>query len=398
MRVQRYVLVLLTVLASLGLRAQTDSLRVSLLTCAPGTEVYQLYGHTALRVQDVSRGMDVVFNYGVFDFKAPNFMWRFILGQCDYMVAAYPFQGFLQDYEKRGSQVTEQVLALTNEEKARLVSNLATNSLPQNRTYRYNFLLNNCTTKARDMIEQAVDGHVVYPKQTENPTYRTMLHRYSHDYPWDETGCDLLLGAACDTVLSDRACQFLPEYLMQCMDGAQIYDDDDNRRPLVGETNIILPDMPEKRIEPAATTWQGRLLEWMTPTRAALCLLVICLLVMAAEWYWGRMWWGVDMALMTVQGIMGILVCFMLLFSQHPTVDSNWQAWVLNPLPLLCMPWVVRSARRKKTCPYHYFNLLWLALFVLFMAWIPQTFCAPMLPLALVLLTRPISYYLNYHR
>jgi len=104
------------------------------------------------------------------------------------------------------------------------------------------------------------------------------------------------------------------------------------------------------------------------------------------------------MVLMTVQGIMGILVCFMLLFSQHPTVDSNWQAWVLNPLPLLCMPWVVRSARRKKTCPYHYFNLLWLALFVLFMAWIPQTFCAPMLPLALVLLTRPISYYLNYHR
>ena len=389
---------LVTVLVSLGLRAQTDSLRVSLLTCAPGTEVYQLYGHTALRVQEAGKGVDVVFNYGVFDFNAPHFTWRFVLGECDYMVAAYPFSGFLQEYERRGSQVTEQVLALTAEEKERLFRNLATNSMPQNRTYRYNFLLNNCTTKARDMIEQAVDGHVVYVEHAEHPTYREMLHHYTHDFPWSETGNDLLLGATCDTVLTDRACQFLPERLMADMDGAQIFDKDENRRPLVGETNIILPDVPEKRMKPASSSWQARLMEWMTPLRAALCLLVVCLIIMVAEWHWRRMWWGVDMVLMTVQGIVGTFLCFMFLFSQHPAVDSNWQVWVLNPLPLLCMPWVVRSARRRRTCLYHYVNMLWLALFVLLMAWIPQIFCAPMLPLALVLLTRPISYYLNYRR
>lgn len=400
MRVKRYVLVLMTVLAVVGLRAQTegDSLRVSLLTCAPGTEVYQLYGHTALRVQDEGRGVDAVFNYGVFDFRTPHFTWRFVLGECDYMVAAYPFSAFLQEYEERGSQVTEQVLALNADEKLRLFRNLATNAQPQNRTYRYNFLLNNCTTKARDMVEQAVDGRVVYPEQDEYPTYREMLHRYTRDYPWAETGNDLLLGAPCDTVLSARACQFLPERLMQDMEEAQIFDKDENRRPLVGETHIILPDAPEKRMKPAADSWQTRLVEWLTPFRAALCLLGVALLVMVAEWRWRRMWWGVDAVLMTAQGIVGTLVCFMLLFSQHPTVDQNWQALVLNPLPLVCMPWVVRSARRRSTCLYHYANLLWLTLFVLFMAWIPQNFCAPMLPLALVLLTRSISYYLNYRR
>ena len=260
MRVKRYVLVLMTVLAVVGLRAQTegDSLRVSLLTCAPGTEVYQLYGHTALRVQDEGRGVDAVFNYGVFDFRTPHFTWRFVLGECDYMVAAYPFSAFLQEYEERGSQVTEQVLALNADEKLRLFRNLATNAQPQNRTYRYNFLLNNCTTKARDMVEQAVDGRVVYPKQDEYPTYREMLHRYTRDYPWAETGNDLLLGAPCDTVLSARACQFLPERLMQDMEEAQIFDKDENRRPLVGETHIILPDAPEKRMKPAADSWQGR--------------------------------------------------------------------------------------------------------------------------------------------
>ena len=398
MRVKRYVLVLVAVLVSLGLRAQTDSLRVSLLTCAPGTEVYQLYGHTALRVQDQGRGMDAVFNYGVFDFNAPHFTWRFVLGECDYMVAACPFTLFLGEYEQRGSQVTEQVLALTAEEKKRLFRNLATNAMPQNRTYRYNFLLNNCTTKARDMIEQAVDGHVVYVEHTEHPTYREMLHYYTHDFPWSETGNDLLLGASCDTVLTDRACQFLPERLMEDMDGAQIFDEDENRRPLVSGTNIILPDIPEKRMKPVDSSWQSRFMEWMTPLKAALCLFIACLLIMAAEWRWHRMWWGVDMVLMTVQGIVGTFLCFMFLFSQHPTVDSNWQVWVFNPLPLVCMPWVVRSARRRRTCLYHYFNLLWLVLFVLLMAWIPQVFCTPMLPLALVLLTRPISYYINYRR
>lgn len=398
MRVRKYVLVLVAVLVSLGLRAQTDSLQVSLLTCAPGTEVYQLYGHTALRMQDASKGVDVVFNYGVFDFNAPHFTWRFVLGECDYMVVAYPFSSFLNDYVRRGSQVTEQVLALTAEEKERLFRNLATNVQPQNCTYRYNFLLNNCTTKARDMIEQAVDGRVVYKEHEEHLTYREILHHYTHDFPWAETGNDLLLGAPCDTVLSDRACQFLPERLMRDMDGAQIYDQDENRRPLVGETHILLPDVPEKRMKPVADSWQGKLVDWLTPLRSALCLLTVCLLVMAAEWRWRRMWWCVDAVLMTVQGIVGTLLCFMLLFSQHPTVDQNWQALVFNPLPLLCMPWVVRSARRRRTCLYHYVNLLWLTLFVLFMAWIPQNFCTPMLPLALALLTRPVSYYLNYRR
>mgnify|MGYP000358610719 CR=1 FL=1 len=80
-----------------------DSVEVSLLTCSPGTEVYSLYGHTAIRVKSYTTGEDWVFNYGVFSFNRPNFIWRFTRGECDYQIGALPFAYFAEEYEGRGS-------------------------------------------------------------------------------------------------------------------------------------------------------------------------------------------------------------------------------------------------------------------------------------------------------
>ncbi len=371
-----------------------DSLKVSLLTCSPGTQTYQLYGHTGLRVADPARNLDVVFNYGVFDFRKPHFAWRFVLGECDYELAPYPFETFMREYRVRGSSVTEQTLALTTEEKMRLYRDLIVAIRPENKTYRYNFLTANCTTKARDMIEQAVEGHIVYEEADEKWTYRQLLHRYTEGYSWSEQGNDILLGAECDTLLTDRAAQFLPEQLMAYVDKARIFDDEGNRRPLVSQTTVLLEENAEL-LHPASDKDK---FPWLTPFVAGMIALALALLVMVIEYLTRRMWWLFDVLLMTLQGLAGVLLCFMFLFSQHPTVDSNWQVWVFNPLPLLCIAWVVRCARRRKTCLYHYINALWLALFVVFSLWISQDFSAMTLPLALTLLTRPISYYLSYTR
>lgn len=374
---------------------ETDSVVVSLLTCSPGTEVYQLYGHTALRVTDSRRHLDLVFNYGVFDFRTPHFTWRFILGQCDYQVAAYPYELFLEEYRERGSSVTEQVLNLTPTETLRLCQALALNALPENRTYRYDFLRNNCTTRARDMVEQALDGHVAYEESPEPRTYRQLLHRCTQDYPWSALGNDMLLGADCDTLLSDRAAQFLPAQLMSYMEGAQVFDSLENRRPLVRETRLLLAeDARRMAARKAVLPLGGRL----TPRVVGWGLVALGLVVALVEYRTRRMWWMVDALLMSLQGVAGLLLCFMFLFSEHPTVDSNWQVLLFHPLALLLMPWVVRSARHRKVCLYHYANMLCLVLFLGFMPWIPQDFSTLTLPLALVLLIRPMSYYLHYSR
>ena len=129
-----------------------DSATVSLLTCSGGREVYEQYGHTAIRFNN-NRGTDITFNYGVFDFNTPDFVYRFIKGETDYQLGIEPFEYFRSSYARRGSEVREQVLNLTSDEKVRLFQSLCVNFQPENRIYRYNFFYDNCTLRARDMIE-----------------------------------------------------------------------------------------------------------------------------------------------------------------------------------------------------------------------------------------------------
>ena len=105
----------------------TNNLEASLLTCSPGTEIYQYYGHTALLIKDLDNGQNYVFNYGLFDFNTPNFLWRFLLGECDYLCGVTTLESFLRNYEQRGTGVREDVLNLTSEETAYLFDALKTN-------------------------------------------------------------------------------------------------------------------------------------------------------------------------------------------------------------------------------------------------------------------------------
>ena len=378
----------LWVMALVAFAQSLDSLRISLLTCSPGKEVYALYGHTAIRCQNYTRQVDVVFNYGVFSFEQPNFLWRFLRGQCDYMVDVVPWDYFVSEYENRGSSVTAQVLNLTPEEANELYAQLCINVQPENCEYRYNFLYNNCTTMVRDMIERAVNGTIVYPDGLPKYTYRKILHQYTSEYPWEQEGNDMLLGAAVDTLLSDRAAMFAPEYLMQYAAGAVIRQDDNAPRKLIASEEILV----QKTLSANPPAFP------LSPLQFMLAFLGVCLLVLLVEYAMGRMAWAWDVLLLLMQGMAGLLVAFLYFFSEHPAVDSNWQLWVVNPLALFGIPLVVRAALRRERSIWHpvYFTVL--TLFIVFSPWIPQDFGNIIVPLALCLLTRPISYYLYYRK
>lgn len=381
-----------TVPASPVLTSTLDSVEVSLITCSPGPQVYELYGHTAIRCIDYTAGVDVVFNYGVFNFAEPHFLWRFLLGDCRYMVQPVPWDAFWQEYAQRGSSITSQTLNLTPEEANALFQALIINSRPENRYYQYNFLYNNCTTMVRDRIEQYIDGQVVYQTLPRKMTYRQILHHYTQGSLWAQEGNDLLIGADVDTILSDRAQMFAPEFMMNYADSAVIRSVNGDTRPLVLRRQVLVA------ARPVTLSADGDEPFPLSPSTCGMALLAVCLCVVGAEQMWRRMWWGWDILLMTGQGVAGLLATFMFCFSAHPAVGSNWQIWVLNPLPLLLMPWVVRCAWRRQWTWVHYANFAVLTLFLAFSAWIPQHFCQLMVPLALSLLTRPISYYLYYRR
>ena len=212
---KKLLVLLYLILASWSVRAQQDSVRVSLLTCAPGTEIYELFGHTAIRYENPAEGKDLVFNYGIFSFNTPNFVLRFVKGETDYRLGVVPYSYFEGEYAVRGSSVYQQTLNLTDEEKQKIWDLLEENYRPGNRIYRYNYFYDNCTTRARDKIEDCIDGKVVYPQAEEGVTFRDIVHRCTKGNEWDELGIDLCLGSEADVPIDGRKQMFAPFNMLE---------------------------------------------------------------------------------------------------------------------------------------------------------------------------------------
>src|SRR5580765_926960 len=85
-------------------------IRLSIITCGPGDELYSLFGHTALRITDSSNNSDIVYNWGTFSFDEPNFYLKFLRGNLLYYVSADNFSDFLYEYSYEHRSVYEQVL------------------------------------------------------------------------------------------------------------------------------------------------------------------------------------------------------------------------------------------------------------------------------------------------
>ena len=336
------VLLTLILVSSAPVAAQEDippmdSVEFSLLTCQPHDEVYSLYGHTAIRYHELRPGgLDWAFNYGVFDFKKPHFVARFVFGLTDYELGAYPYKYFVKEYRRFGSMVTEQVLNLTDEEKMALHDALAINLRPENKIYRYNYFYNNCTTKARDIIESCINGKVEYAgREDYTPSYRDMVHSMTRNNPWSRFGNDLLLGIKADWKTDLRQQEFLPGNLLYDFDHAQIYSNG-NYRPLIKERRIAVP-AGVQIIESGFP---------LTPLACAAILLAVGIVIFFVEWRKKRVFVLWDVLLMITTGTIGIVLTLML-FSQHPTVSLNLQIILCNPLPWLFLWPVIRGRETR---------------------------------------------------
>lgn len=243
-----------------------DSIRLSLLTCAPGEEIYSLFGHTAIRYEDPANGIDAVFNYGLFSFNTPNFIFRFSLGETDYQLGATDYAHFAAEYAFDGRSVWQQTLNLSKEEKAELIRLLQENYRPENRIYRYNFFYDNCATRPRDKIEESIIGKVIYPSEPQDGSrsFRDIVHQYCKEHPWARFGIDLCIGSEADRPITQRQMMFAPFYLMDAFAGAQIANDS-IQRPLVSDKALIVDAVSDEE--------EGG---WMpTPLQCSLLLFIL---------------------------------------------------------------------------------------------------------------------------
>lgn len=314
-----------------------DSIRVSLLTCSPHDEIYSLYGHTAIRYEDKASKTDIVVNYGMFSFKKPFFVARFVLGLTDYEMGIQDFADFCCEYQYFGSQVTQQEINLTPEEKGQLLKALQDN-YANARVYRYNYFYNNCTTKARDIILKSINGKIEYKNAIEKSvSFRDLIHGCNANYSWASFGNDLLLGFKADMQTTREEQQFLPDNLMRDIGQAKIVSADGSARPLVKNTEIIVKG------NDYAIAGKTKI----TPQFVFITLLILMAAIVFAEIKTKKRLLWVDVTLLLASGLAG-LILFVMLFSEHPTTSTNLQILILCPLNLYWAIYIIKNRRNER--------------------------------------------------
>lgn len=314
-----------------------DSIRVSLLTCSPHDEIYSLYGHTAIRYEDKASKTDIVVNYGMFSFKKPFFVARFVLGLTDYEMGIQDFNDFCYEYQYFGSQVTQQEINLTPEEKGQLLKALQDN-YANARVYRYNYFYNNCTTKARDIILKSINGKIEYKNAIDKSvSFRDLIHGCNANYSWASFGNDLLLGFKADMQTTREEQQFLPDNLMRDFDQAKIVSADGSARPLVKNTEIIVKGNDH------AIAGKTK----VTPQFVFITLLLLIAAIVVAEFKTKKRFLWVDISLLLASGLAG-LILFVMLFSEHPTTSTNLQIFILCPLNLYWAIYIIKNKRNER--------------------------------------------------
>lgn len=322
----------------------SDSLTVSLITCYPGPEIYELYGHEAIRVK--GEGRDSVWNYGVFNFREPNFVYRFVKGETDYICAGYPFAWFLPEYIERGSKVVEQDLNLTQEEAHRLLRLLQTEALPQNRKYRYNYVKDNCATRILDRIDDALGQKVNYTGDTAYGTFRNEMRSYNRNYPWYQFGIDLALGQGIDYPLNGREEMFVPVEMMKRADVARLADG----RNLVKDTRVLYEGVGDVTLP--STPW------YLSPLFFAVCVVFMAAGVCAYDLKKRRVTRWVFSVWFILIGLAGTLTAFLVFISCHEATSPNILIFWLNPFQLAFSAGVLWRVLRPVAVAMSYYNIV----------------------------------------
>lgn len=311
----------------LSLRAgASDTAVVSLLTCSEGREIYELEGHTGLRIQHPLYG-DFTVNWGVFDFDSPGFVYRFVKGETDYIAAAVSTDRFLEAYRRQGRTVREQTLRLTPDQTDRLVDMIMTNIRPENRVYRYNYVLDNCATRPLMMIEKAIGDTVTLGSKAlegrDATTFRNVMRHYHRNYPWYQFGIDTALGSGIDRPISQRETGFAPVVLADMIAGATT----PGGEQLTLSDGYLIGSSATPPAPAGPTPWTLTPMFWAS----VIFLLAIWVSIRqkqghakAARWF--------DTLYFSLCGTEGLLLTFLIFVSVHEATSPNWLYLWLNPL------------------------------------------------------------------
>lgn len=327
----RHALALGVVLAAQGgalsaQRAINWSTRpVLLLTIGQGDEVFEKFGHNSIAIWDDESGQPLVYNWGMFDFRQPNFISRFLSGDTKYWMEPSSIPFTMNQYQQLNRTVTAQELNLTASQKVALGALLRSNAREENKYYRYDYYRDNCSTRARDAID-VVTGGVLQRAMTAQPgegSYRWHTRRLlAYDAPL-YLGSELVLGVDADTPLTGWQEAFLPQRLSESLMRIQLPATEGlPARPLVSPIDTLF--RAARADEPRTVTWKTGLAAGVGAALGLLLLLLTRSGKVGAAIALGA--WGL------LSALVGCVLLAMWLLTQHVFMANNPGVALLNPV------------------------------------------------------------------
>ena len=300
--------------------------RIGIATMQPGEIFFERFGHNAVVVDDPAQGEPISYNYGFFDPDEPGFVGRFVHGVMMYRLVALPWRQDLQYYLDSGRGVTVQWLALDDAQATGVAAALAENARPENARYRYEYFTDNCATRVRDVVDRALGGGLK-PQLTvrsQGNTYRSEAVRLASPAPWMWLGFDIGLGPSADQPMSRWEEAYVPMRLAESLREARRPDG----RPLVLREEQVAPH----RIAPEPPEFERRWWHWL-----------VAGLAIAGLWLWlratlPRTAGGIALLFWLGSGLLGALMLFLWVDTDHRFTWANHNLLLLDPLALLLLP------------------------------------------------------------
>ena len=350
------------------------SLRISIITCGVGQDLYSCYGHSAVRITDSCKGTDVVYNYGTFNFGDPDFYSKFTRGKLPYYLNDEEFKGFMETYVEEGRSVYEQVLKLAPADAKRIQDFLFNNLKEENKYYHYDFLLDNCSTRIRDIFSKGFAGRFEFGHSMadDSCSFRTILDHYEKEKHWERFGVNLLMSNVVDNKMTNLQSMFLPDYLMKGFADATL----DGKR-VVAETIQLLPQtvyIPKEMNQPKLFFWG--------------LLIIVIILSMNPNMKAPLLYF--DVLLFLVLGLLGCFMLFMWFGTEHEV--CKWNRNLLWAFPLHVVFAFMLPRRSEQVAAYAKYASWLLILSMIYSMFAIQKYMPEITPLLLLILYRLGKY------
>ncbi|MFO7869207.1 MAG: DUF4105 domain-containing protein [Bacteroidales bacterium] len=326
---------------------------ISILTCSPGNDIHSTFGHTAIRYTNPHTDTDVIYNYGIFSYTE-DFVYNFVRGNTYYKLGKTSTSRFLSNYYYDNRYVVEQKLNLHSQQIDSILSFLETNYVPENRTYLYNFLYDNCATRPRDVLETTLNDSLIWNPTHEVPdslwlsntatllsesnsiTWRDLLHEYLDANSWLRFGIGLTLGIPTDKPATEYESMFLPDCLFLKLASASLIHND-NHTPLVSSTAVLVS--PHTKHADSYNIYNPYIILWV--------LAFLSIVISYIEYRTHIHFYLLDSILYFIVGLLGVLIWYISFVSIHPAVFPNLHTIWASPLNILfAVFWLFPHIRR----------------------------------------------------